>query len=184
MKTLLNRIILLNVELEGALRVAADRPSAEALESAKKKFAEISALFAMLNPTDFIATKEEEKTELKEEEAVGAESAPMPEPEFTDNQGEAEFKEIEKTDNEEGLNVEEPKQERGDIRKMLTLNDKFLFKRELFGNNDEEFNATLDLLGAMHSFEEAEEYAYEDLRWDKNDPKVNDFMTIVENYFA
>ena len=47
----LRRLIRLNVELEGALRVAEARPGVEAMDVARDKFAEMSALFATLeNP--------------------------------------------------------------------------------------------------------------------------------------
>ncbi len=71
----------------------------------------------------------------------------------------------------------------GDIRKSMTLNDKFLFRRELFGGSDAEFNDTLDLLTSMDSLDEAEEYMYHDLQWDPENPVVADFMTIIATHF-
>lgn len=229
MTTILNRIILLNIELEGALRVAANRPSEEALDNAKRKFAEISALFAMLNPTEYFASIQNAQTEIKIAEAESAEESPLEEPKFEHQQEmldvikatqfeeplathdveeeveecveeEAEQQtadeftpEVEEMTEPEDAKEEvkpiegktfEPRREPVDIRKMFTLNDKFLFKRELFGNNDEEFNSTLDLISSMHSFDEVEEYAYEDLSWDKNDARVRDFMKVVRGYFG
>lgn len=174
MTTILNRIIMLNIELEGALRVAANRPSIEALENAKSKFAEISALFAMLNPTEFLASSEAEKTEVKIEEAENAESEPLSEPAI-DLTPDA-FETIVETYNETRVPSE--------LRKMFTINDKFRFKRELFENNDEEFNATFDLISTMSSFSEVEEYAYEDLKWDRENACVKDFMSVIENFFG
>ena len=71
----------------------------------------------------------------------------------------------------------------GDIRKAMTLNDKFLFRRELFGGNDAELNDTIELLASMHSFDEVEEYIYDDLQWDRKNPTVVDFMEIIKTYF-
>ena len=65
----------------------------------------------------------------------------------------------------------------------MTLNDKFLFRRELFGGNDAELNDTIELLASMHSFDEVEEYIYDDLQWDRKNPTVVDFMEIIKTYF-
>lgn len=70
------------------------------------------------------------------------------------------------------------------LKKAFTLNDRFRFRRELFGNHDVEFNDTLNLVEAMHSFDEAEDYFYNDLQWDKDSPEVIDFMKIIEKHFA
>lgn len=184
MNTLLNRIIQLNVELEGTLRVAVNRPSEEALDSAKKKFAEISALFAMLTPASLIASDEEQRTEIKAEEAEGGETAPQPEPDVKDvNDDSGILKEIEATESETTIPAPKHK-EPVDIRKIFTLNDKFLFKRVLFDNNEAEFNDTLLLFSSMQSFDEIEEYVYDDLRWDSTDAHVRDFMNIVRTHFS
>ncbi|MCH5216039.1 MAG: hypothetical protein J1F10_03785 [Muribaculaceae bacterium] len=70
------------------------------------------------------------------------------------------------------------------LKKAFTLNDRFRFRRELFGNHDVEFNDTLNLVEAMHSFDEAEDYFYNDLQWDKTSPEVGDFMKIIEKHFS
>lgn len=186
MNNILNRIIFLNIELEGALRVAANRPSPQAIDNAKKKFAEISALFAMLNPTDAMESQKAMQTQVKINEAESAELDPMPEPKLPT--GPEAFKEIVATEEEKNPRVTtgqqfEIRREPADIRKMFTLNDKFLFKRELFGNNDEEFNATLDLISSMDSFDEAEEYIYEDLGWDSSNNRLRDFMAVISSFF-
>lgn len=69
------------------------------------------------------------------------------------------------------------------IRKAFSLNDRFRFKRELFENSDIVMNNTLDLVDAMSSFTEAEEYFYNDLHWDKESIEVIDFMFIIRNHF-
>ena len=35
----------------------------------------------------------------------------------------------------------------------------------------------------MHSFDEVEEYIYDDLQWDRKNPTVVDFMEIIKTYF-
>ena len=75
------------------------------------------------------------------------------------------------------------KSERKDIRTFFTINDKFRFKRELFGNNNLEFTESLNLVQTMNSYEEAEDYFYNDLQWDSGSEDVMEFMAIIERSF-
>ena len=209
------RLIRLNIELEGALRVAADRPSDESIDIAKEKFEAMAELFATLGEPK----PKSEATIVKEDEAEGAEEEPLEEPSEKDvppaapiveNDSDAVDVSLEEAvraakaseedtvkstvfDLVDGLQPQpeeaaaepEPEAPRqpGDIRKLLTLNDKFLFRRELFGGNDAEMSDTLDLIASMHSLAEAEEYAYDDLQWDPEAPVVRDFMAVIAGYF-
>lgn len=71
-----------------------------------------------------------------------------------------------------------------DIRKLFTLNDKFRFRRELFGNSEMEFVDALNTVSAMHSMSEAEDYFYNDLEWDAEIEEVKDFMQVLQQYFG
>lgn len=73
--------------------------------------------------------------------------------------------------------------ERIDIRTLFTLNDKFRFKRELFGNNNIEFTESLNLVQTMKSFDEAQDYFYNDLQWDSESEDVVEFMNIIARFF-
>lgn len=64
--------------------------------------------------------------------------------------------------------------------KAFTLNDKFRFRRELFAGDDEDFASTLALLEQMPSFEEAADYLYHDLLWDRRNEAVVEFMEILK----
>lgn len=66
------------------------------------------------------------------------------------------------------------------LLKAFTINDRFRFRRELFGGNDSDFSETLHLLADMDSYAEAEDYLYNDLMWDSANPAVADFMEILE----
>lgn len=70
-----------------------------------------------------------------------------------------------------------------DLKKAFTINDHFRFRRELFSNSDVEMNDALNLVEAMQSYDEAEEYFYDTLKWDKQSPDVIDFMAIICNHF-
>lgn len=69
------------------------------------------------------------------------------------------------------------------LRKAFTLNDKFRFRRELFGNDDRKFAQTLDTIQGMSTFAEAEDYIKENTDWDMTDTNVADFMSIIQNHF-
>ena len=83
------------------------------------------------------------------------------------------------------ITLEEAMQRRiaKELRRAISLNDRFRFRRELFRNNDVLMNETLALLDAMKSYDEAEDYIFNDLKWDRENPEVKDFMSIVENHF-
>lgn len=71
----------------------------------------------------------------------------------------------------------------GDIRKMFTLNDNYKFRRQLFSNSQESYADTLLKVEKMNSTFEAEDYFYNKLKWDKENPDVKDFMSVISAYF-
>lgn len=70
-----------------------------------------------------------------------------------------------------------------DFRKMLTLNDKFRFRRELFENSEKLFADALNTIDAMRSYAEAEDYFFNTLEWDKESEEVAEFMSKLKAYF-
>ena len=71
-----------------------------------------------------------------------------------------------------------------DLRKAFSVNDRFRFRRELFGNSEAEFVDAINMIESMHSFEEAQEYFLDDLGWDEEVAEVSEFMNIVRNHFS
>lgn len=69
----IKQLIDLNVEIEGLLRVAGMRPSREAVELAKAKFAEFASLFAGID--EYLAGNEETPA-IEDETAAAATDAP------------------------------------------------------------------------------------------------------------
>ncbi|MBD5180066.1 MAG: hypothetical protein HDT01_02065, partial [Bacteroidales bacterium] len=69
------------------------------------------------------------------------------------------------------------------VSSVFNLNDKFRFRRELFGNSDAQYVECLDLLSAMTSIEEAKEYLYDDLQWDSENEDVKAFVELLSNYY-
>lgn len=76
------------------------------------------------------------------------------------------------------------RREAQDLRRAFTLNDKFRYRRELFGSNDALFADTLNTLSTMHSLGEALDFLYKDMGWDPEDDNVKDFVATITNHFS
>lgn len=70
-----------------------------------------------------------------------------------------------------------------DIKRGVSLNDRFLFQRELFNNNRNEMNNTLEQLNSFGEYEEAEKYLRDNYNWDFENQIVNDFLFVVKKGF-
>ena len=121
-----------------------------------------------------------EPTPVSEPEPV---EAPTPAPEEVEP--EAETEEFEPDPDDQPLTLDEAlhRDMTKDLRQAFSLNDRYRYRRELFGNSDSVMNETLNLIEAMLSFDEAEDYFYNDLQWEHDSPEVADFMVIIKNLF-
>ena len=70
-----------------------------------------------------------------------------------------------------------------ELRKALGLNDRFRFRRELFGNSDVNMNDTLNLIDTMADYAEARDYLINDLGWSADEPVVKEFLELVSLHF-
>lgn len=66
---------------------------------------------------------------------------------------------------------------------VFTINDRFRFRRELFDDDQEEFENTLLLISGMENMSEIEDYLYNDLCLDSNDDVVCDFVEALKSNF-
>lgn len=180
-----NSVITSVITLEGLLRVYETRREPQALAEARRLAAEISAMLdtavtpagtpaTPAEPAATVATPVPEPQEDEAEVVAVEESEPAPTPTPAPAPAPA--------PTPAPVNVAPVAV--GDIRRSLTLNDKFRFIRELFGGSDVDFNGTLDLIATMHSPAEAREYLLQDLAWDAESPLVADFLAYVDNYFT
>lgn len=69
------------------------------------------------------------------------------------------------------------------LRRLFPINEVFLFRRELFGGSDVDFNASLAIVEDLGSYAAAEDYFVSDLQWNLNDPTVAQFLAIIKKYF-
>ncbi len=67
-----------------------------------------------------------------------------------------------------------------DIRKAISLGDRFLFQRELFAGNGELMNKTIDKLNTLSSLDEALEYIANHFSWDTDTQAYELFTNILK----
>lgn len=71
-----------------------------------------------------------------------------------------------------------------DIRKAISLGDQFLFQRELFSQNGELMQKTLDQLNQCASFDEANEYLSGHFAWDRESTAYELFTNVLHRRFS
>ena len=70
-----------------------------------------------------------------------------------------------------------------DLKKAISLNDRFLFQRELFGNSRDAMNDMITRLNSFGNFNEAEKYLKENTSWNFDDSVVQDFLFAIKKGF-
>jgi hypothetical protein len=70
-----------------------------------------------------------------------------------------------------------------DFRKAFSLNDRFYFRRELFGGDEDKMNKAIADLNELHSYEESIDYLNKRLQWNVEDATVADFVRLLEKRF-
>ena len=70
-----------------------------------------------------------------------------------------------------------------DFRKAFSLNDRFRFRRELFGGDDARMNKVINDLNDLHSYEDSVTYLNNELKWNIEDEAVADFIKLLEKRF-
>ena len=69
------------------------------------------------------------------------------------------------------------------FRKAFCLNDRFRFRRELFGGDEERMNKAINELNELHSYEDSISYLNDELKWNIEDEAVADFIKLLEKRF-
>ena len=70
-----------------------------------------------------------------------------------------------------------------DLKRGISLNDRFLFQRELFNNNQAEMNSVMDRLNSFGNFEEAESYLKSERNWNFESQTVKEFLIVIKKGF-
>lgn len=66
------------------------------------------------------------------------------------------------------------------IQSAINLNDKFLFIRELFKNNNLLYNQTIERLNSARNFDEAMTIVEKEFAWDMNEPLVIKLIELIK----
>ncbi len=71
-----------------------------------------------------------------------------------------------------------------DFRRLMTLNDRFLFQRELFHGDVGMLNHTIDIINEQEEPELAKAYVREEFKWDEDNLTVGLFMGMIDRHFS
>ena len=70
-----------------------------------------------------------------------------------------------------------------DLKRGININDKFMFQKELFGNNSEGLNACIDAVNDMSSFDEALTFMLDHYEWNYDDDITKRFVSLVNRRY-
>jgi len=70
-----------------------------------------------------------------------------------------------------------------DIRSAIGINDRFLFIRELFNNDNDKYNSTIEFINNTNEFSTVEEHFKLKQNWDFENPTVVQFLEITKRKF-
>lgn len=70
-----------------------------------------------------------------------------------------------------------------DVKQAISIGDRFLFQRELFGGNGELMSKTITVINACKDLESAEQYLSKKFNWNPDSPATERFMQIVRRKF-
>ena len=134
-------------------------------------------------------TEEEEETAEQESETESAEVSEQA-TETTEVTENTETTEV--TEQPEAPIQEEPASPKAalygkavdDIRLAISLGDRFLYQRELFSQNAEKMQRTLDELNRLGSFDEAMDYINSHFQWDTESKTYQQFLVTLHRRFG
>ncbi len=88
------------------------------------------------------------------------------------------------TEPEQAQSMVPPKPLRAyDLKKNLGIADRFRFQRELFGGNGEKLAEAITYINEMTSMQDVMHHISMELRWNREDPVVKDFIAFVQKKF-
>ncbi len=70
-----------------------------------------------------------------------------------------------------------------ELKRSLSLNDRFLYQRELFNNDRHEMNSMMLKLNAFDNYEDTERYLREHTSWNFEEKIVKDFLAVLKEGF-
>lgn len=138
------------------------------------------------------AVQEEEVEKHEEEAEVESMQQELPHSTYSEGPMFTEYKWPEKKESETGIKKKETpslndaipaKPAVLDLIKSISLNDRFLFQRELFNNDRGAMNAMMEMLNSFENYGEAEAYLRKHTSWNFEDQTVMDFLYAIRKGF-
>lgn len=181
--TEIRRLLGLTFEIEGLLMLAErrdDMTPAEIYSMLKDKCSNLLAGISAMTDTSVDTVAEPAPEEVIQEEDTAEETA--------DNEAITESVAFEETSDADVNDVAEPtapapaapeETPAASRAIVLTLNDKFRFRRTLFGGSDAQMADTLAILSGLTDTDDLNDFITNDLCWDTDDPDVIDFLAVV-----
>lgn len=162
------------IEIEGLIRILRDgEPSPETYDLLRRKTAELAEIADKLTKS---AVKP--KTSASEDRGFSVENKPT---EATSSDNAVDDDDIFiSADIEEEEEIHPAKK---NLKSAFSLNDRYLFSRELFDGNMKMFDATLKFLEGIENFADIEDYFYNELQWNPDNANVAAFLEILRPLF-
>ena len=183
----MNELIKYFESLEARLAAAEERLAAQAIQIADLE-AQVDELKKRPLPEPQVVEKEVEKVVEKPVEVIKEV--------IKEVQKVQEVQEVQEEHVVEEPAVEEPIKETvdpkaaiygksvEDIRQAISLGDRFLYQRELFGQNAELMQRTLTELNELSSFDEAVAYISAHFQWDTESSTYQQFLVTLHRRFG
>ena len=187
MKTNINNLLTTAYELEGLLLVM-QRHSGDVPQEVIDRFKEKVEMMA----------REAKLIERKEDEECALPSQPVQQPPALEEKPQQPALE-EKTqppafeenpqppivEEKPKLTVSTPPPFKGthDITSAFSINDRFLFQRELFDDDAEKFNDTIAQMQRMRDIDQVQQFMTDVLQWNTSDDVVKEFVRLINKSF-
>ena len=75
------------------------------------------------------------------------------------------------------------KKKLSDLRKAFNVNDRYRYRKELFGGSEDTMNKVIIILNSRRSYSDCVLFLEQKLHWNLKDPTVKDFLKILETRF-
>ncbi len=189
MNTTINQLLTNVYELEGLLLVMQrhhDNIPQLVIEKFKEKASEIAAAASIIDsiktpaetpapqvmPPTFVPPAQPEPALVAEKEEV---SEPVPEP--------TPIPEPRPVVNAEGPVAPHQSQPAVDITSAFSINDRFLFQRELFDGNKEKYDDAIAVMQRLADIDKIKEFMTDVLALDRSNEVVKEFIRLIEQSF-
>ncbi|MDE6268008.1 MAG: hypothetical protein K2M04_02880 [Muribaculaceae bacterium] len=168
-----------------------EAPEAEAEEVTSEAEEEVTATEDEAE-TESTETEEKEAESAETEEWEDSEPDPKDGPEdlnrldmqqAEEDEADSEATEADEWESHHSEEVSEMKIDGAKLRKYFTLNDRFRYRRELFGGSDVAYKAGIALIASMKSIDDVKHYLTFDLGLAADSQEVADFIELVTPYF-